>query len=122
MVAMRAWFVGIQKCGYYGLGTVGAVCNNWAVSINVGHPGNPTLDSGVRKLFFFILTPLLKQFEQRKNIDLKCVNPFFPFCICRFWPMRWAIILDKVIANEPRKMVIGTGRPVSQLLLNDILH
>ena len=49
---MRNWFVGIQKCGYYGLGTLGMVCRKDSVTLNVGHPGNPTLDSAVRKPLF----------------------------------------------------------------------
>ena len=59
MVAMRAWFVGIQKCGIYGLGTIGEECNWNAVTLNCGHPGNPTLDSAVRELFLLIHTLLL---------------------------------------------------------------
>ena len=61
---MRAWFVGIQKCGYYGLGSVGQVCNDGAVTINVGHPGNPALDSGVRKLLLLKFT-LLSDFTEK---------------------------------------------------------
>ena len=106
---MRNWFVGIQKCGYYGLGTLGMVCRKDSVTLNVGHPGNPTLDSAVRKSLFKYLF-----FFKIKNIDQECVYSYlFYFFTFRFWPMRWVIILDKVIVNERRKMAIGIGRRVS---------
>jgi len=47
MVAFRAWFVGIFKCGYLGLGYIGRVCDYYAVTMNLGYPTNPTRGSSI---------------------------------------------------------------------------
>ena len=52
MVAFRAWFVGIFKCGYLGLGYIGRVCGYYAVTMNLGYPTNPTRGSSVKYMYF----------------------------------------------------------------------
>ena len=110
MVAFRAWFVGIKKCSLGGQGTVGTVCGRNGVSINVGYPNNPTRGSSVKFVYFQDFSAF--RIKQRNNTDRNVLIHFLLYN-CRFWHMRWAIILDNIIAEQRRKIKIGTGNPVS---------